>query len=323
MTLSRRGAAQLVLGSLGLAVAGCAGIDRQASYHVIDLMPAFWDFWAQAQSLPEEARPALFRKVVVSCAPQAYAAGVIGLAPDKPYETELARRYHRVQSLIGDRMDAMRRLSERIALDLRGYEATFRRTFPDLAYRGDIYFMHSLGGFDGGTRQIGGHTALLFGLDMITYVYGAQADPQPFFHHELFHVYHAQFSGDVEGGRGRLVEALWSEGLATYVAQALNPQAKGVSIFGLPHTPPGRGRANLPSLARKLREQLESSADDDYRRWFVGTDDRDEVPARAGYVIGFLVAQKLAERHRLIDLAHAPLSRLQPQIGQALAGLAS
>jgi hypothetical protein len=180
MTLSRRRAAQLLLAGLGAAVAGCAAVDVPApSYRVIDLMPAYWDFWARAQVVDENARPALFRQMVVSHAPQAYAASVIGLAPDKPYDEELARRYHRVQAMVADRTDLMRRLSSRIARDLRGYEATFRGTFPDLAYHGDIYFMHSLGGFDGGTRIIEGRMALLFGLDMIAYVYGEQADPQP------------------------------------------------------------------------------------------------------------------------------------------------
>ena len=324
MTLSRRRAAQLLLAGLGAAAAGCASVDTPApSYRVVDLMPAFWDFWAQAQAVDESARPALFKQMVVSRAPQAYAPSIIGLAPDKPYDEELARRYHRVQAMVANRMDLMRRLSGRIARDLRGYEATFRRTFPDLAYRGDIYFMHALGGFDGGTRIIDGRMALLFGVDMIAYVYGEDADPQPFFHHELFHVYHAQFFPPILRGGEHLIEALWGEGLATYVAQTLNPQASGVAIFGLPRSTPARVQADLPAIAAALRERLDSRSADDYRRFFRGSDERAEVPARSGYVVGFLVAQKLAERHRLIDLAHAPLAQLRPEIESALDALGS
>ena len=44
-----------------------------------------------------------------------------------------------------------------------------------------------------------GQQALLFGLDMMAYVYGNDADPEPFFDHELFHIYHSQFLGSRKG----------------------------------------------------------------------------------------------------------------------------
>jgi hypothetical protein len=314
---------RLLLAGAAHAAAGCAATVTEPSptYRVIDLMPAFWAFWAQAQGVHEAARPALFQQMVVSRAPQAYAAPVIGLALDKPYDEELARRYHRVQSLLADRMGLMRTLSDHIAHDLRRYETTFRSAFADLAYRGDIYFMHSLGGFDGGTRRIDGRTALMFGLDMIAYVYGTEADPAPFFHHELFHVYHAQFSAGAESEADTVVHALWREGLATFVAQALNPKASGVSIFGLPATMPARVQADLPRVAQALRTRLDSRDEDDYRRFFLGNQDRDGMPARSGYYIGYLVARELAKRHMLVELAHAPLARLRPEIDKALAAM--
>jgi hypothetical protein len=39
--------------------------------------------------------------------------------------------------------------------------------------------------------------------------------------------------------------------------------------------------------------------------------------------VGFLVAQNLAQRRRLIDLAHAPLAELRPEIEAALAAMGS
>jgi hypothetical protein len=103
----------------------------------------------------------------------------------------------------------MRTLSKRIATDLPRYESTFRKAFPDFAYDGEVYFLSSLGGFDGATRTVKGRTALLFGVDMIAYVYG-ETDPQAFFHHELFHIHHCGSSGtkarlcgrSSAGGRG-------------------------------------------------------------------------------------------------------------------------
>ncbi|MCG2592889.1 hypothetical protein LZ009_08860 [Ramlibacter sp. XY19] len=310
----------LLLSSL-LPVAARA---QAAGYRVIDLMPDFWAFHARAQGLAPEAQAALFEQEVAARHPDAYAPNVIGLDPAKPYGEQLQRRYLRVLPILADRTDLMRRLSTSIARDLPRYEARFRETFPDLDYRGDIYFLHSLGGFDGGTRRVDGRTALLFGVDMIAWVYGEGIDPQPFFHHELFHIYQGQFAaaGEAERDDDPLVTALWREGLATYVAQTLNPQAGGVSIFGLPRTTPARVLANRPQLARDLRGLLDSRAPGDYKRWFLGgRDENAEVPGRAGYVLGYHVAERLAQRHPLRELARLPVTALRPEIDAALDAL--
>ena len=43
----------------------------------------------------------------------------------------------------------------------------------------------------------------------------------PFFHHELFHMYHRQFFQEGD----RIYSSLWVEGLAVLAAEALNPHA--------------------------------------------------------------------------------------------------
>ncbi|MFD2365975.1 DUF2268 domain-containing putative Zn-dependent protease [Pseudoduganella sp. GCM10020061] len=291
----------------------------QPGYRVINLMPAFWEFYGKTQGLAPEAQAVLFNRMVARRYPEVYAADVVGIRNGKPLDDEIVRRYKMVQERIGSQMDVMRDVSNRISKDLTRYETTFRKSFPDLAYSGDIYFMYSLGGFDGGVRNIKGNSALLFGLDMITWVYGKGANPEPFFHHELFHIYHRQFKhkDQPEG----ILGALWGEGLATYVAQALNPGTGGVEIFGLPRNTPERVLADVPGLAKNLRALLDSKSSDDYRRYFLGLDEKAEVPSRSGYVMGYLVAKKLAKRHTLQELAHTPLSELRPEIEQALAEL--
>lgn len=288
-------------------------------YRVVNLMPAYWEFYDKTSSLAPDAQAVLFQRMFAQRYPHVYDPSVVGIRDKQAVETEIRKRYKMVQGMIGPQIDVMRDVSNRIAKDLTRYETTFRKTFPDLAYTGDIYFVHSIGGFDGAVRQIQGRDTLLFGLDMITWVYGKDANPEPFFHHELFHMYHRQFKAkDQPEG---ILPALWGEGLATYVAQALNPGTGGVAIFGLPRNTPERVLADVPGLAKNLRALLDSTSPDDYRRYFLGMDEKAEVPARSGYVVGYFVAKKLARRHTLQQLAQTPVRELRPEIEQALAEL--
>lgn len=305
--------------SNGALAAGSKPAAAAQGYRVINLMPAYWDFYEKTHTLAPDAQAVLFNRMIAKRFPDAYSRNVLSMPEDKQLDAEVVRRYALVQGMIGTKMDVMRNVSDRIGKDLKTYESAFRKTFPDLAYNGDIYFMHSIGGFDGAMREVNGKLTLLFGLDMITYVYGTDANPQPFFHHELFHVYHNQFrAADHPQG---ILPALWGEGLATYVAQALNPGTGGVAIFGIPRSTPQRVLADLPALAKGMRAVLDSTSPDDYRRYFLGKDDGAAVPARSGYVIGYLVAKKLARRHTLQELAHTPVRQLRPEIEQALADL--
>lgn len=309
---------------MGAATAKAASTPTPAGpahYHIENLMPAFWDFWSKAKQLDVDAQAALFEKQVAARYPNVYAPQVLGLDPGQAYSSALAGRYKLVHRLIGARMDLVRNLSDSIERDLPQYEKRFREVFPDFAYDGDIVFMYSLGGFDGGTRNVGGKVTLLFGLDMIAYVYGKDADLAPFFHHELFHVYHSQLLGAAPTDDS-LISALWREGLATYVAQVLNPQSGSISIFGLPRSTPDRVRADLPQLARQLRSKLDSTSESDYRVWFNGSQENAVPPARAGYFIGFLVAERLGRKHTPQELAHMPVHVLRPEIEAVLRDLA-
>jgi hypothetical protein len=313
-------AAAILLSSTAIA-ADVKPAAAAQGYRVINLMPDYWDFYEKTRHLAPQAQAEQFNLMIAKRYPDAYSTNVLSVPDGKPLDAEVVRRYALVQGMIGTKMDVMRSVSDRIGKDLQKYESTFRKSFPDLAYDGEIYFMHSIGGFDGGLRDVKGQRALLFGLDMITYVYGTDADPQPFFHHELFHLYHHQFrAADQPEG---ILPALWGEGLATYVGQALNPGSGGVAIFGLPRSTPKRVLADLPALAKGVHSLLDSTSQDDYRRYFMGKDEDAAVPARSGYVIGYLVAKKLAKRHTLQELAHTPVRQLRPEIEQALAELAA
>lgn len=294
------GGALAVLGIARAAAANTAAGTRP--YRVVDLMPAFWRFWSGAQRLPIDKHAALLRQTLCLQHPEVYNASVLGLDAGKPLADELERRYARWLPRLQPHVERMRQVSERIATDLPRYEASFRTAFPDLAYDGEVYFLCSFGAFDGATRSVKGRTALLFGVDMIAAIYGDAVDPQAFFHHELFHIYHAQVA---PAGEDRLIDGLWSEGLALHVAKTLNPSADGVALFGLPPGMPERAQQMLPRLARELREQLDSTSNEVYARWFLGSNLDGAVPARSGYYVGYQVARRIGA-----SIAPAALARL-------------
>ncbi|MBL8114151.1 MAG: hypothetical protein JNK60_14820 [Acidobacteria bacterium] len=286
-----------------------------ATYRAVDLMPDFWEFWSAAEKLPADEQAKLFEKTLVVKHPEVYKASVLGLDEAKPFGETLARRFERWLPMMTPHVPTMRVLSKRIAIDLPRYESTFRKAFPDFAYDGEVYFLNSLGAFDGGTRTVKGRTALLFGVDMIAYVYG-ETDPQAFFHHELFHIHHSRIFPNE--GATPLWEKLWQEGLAEHVAKTLNPAADGVLLFGLPADMPERARRILPELARELSESLDDTSKETYARYFLGSTAQGERPPRSGYYVGYLVARHVAGDRPLREVAVMKGPKLRAAIANAL-----
>jgi len=271
------------------------------TYTVKDLTPTFWRFWDEARGKPQAEQLRLLREHVVATHPDVYTAEVLTLDTTLPLDEALAQRWPRFLAFAGKHLDTARGLSASLKEELPRYEDRFRRTFPDLAYTGEVYFVASLGAFDGGTRQVKGRTALLFGVDVIAAIYGEKADLEAFFDHELFHLYHEQFPDpELED---TLARALWKEGLATYVAGTLNPETPESLLFGLPVDLPERARATLPQLARELRARLDSKSPEDYKTFFLGHSQRKDIPARSGYYVGYLVARELGRTRSLPELA--------------------
>jgi hypothetical protein len=308
------------VGAMAIAVllAGCAGRQHPPANRAapIDLMPAFWSFHQQARTLPLPEQAALFERQLVERYPEVYTAGVLGFEDGQPFSDQLQARYLEWAPLVAPHLPLMRTLSTRISADLPEYTRSFVAAFPDFRSSAEIYVLCSLGGFDGATRTVKGQTALMFGVDMIAYVYGERADPKPFFHHELFHLHHAQLVRSPT--ETPLYLALWREGLAVYVAKTLNPSAKGVGLFGLPEDMPTRAEQQLGPLARAFRDTMGSTESADYTRYFLGKEDQAGFPARSGYYLGYRVAQRLAAKRSLAQLARLEGAELKDEIDDAL-----
>ncbi len=291
-----------------------------STYEIIDLMPDFWRFYAVAKDVDIQKQAALFKEMVAEKHPDVYATKVIWLDETKSYDEALMTRYIAWSGRsTAEQINIIKRMSDSIAKNMAEYEEKFRTTFPDFSYTGKVYFMHSLMAFDGAIRTINGKSNLLFGLDTMALVYGEDMDLQPFFHHEIFHIYHAQF---IEEDTNDIAGALWMEGLAQYVAKCLNPTVEGVNLFGLPKDMPERSKAILPILASHLLKAFESTSPDEYGKFFRGNINNHEIPARSGYYVAYLVAQKLGQKYSLQEMAHSRLTVIKPEIKMVLEELA-
>jgi hypothetical protein len=215
------------------------------------------------------------------------------------------------------RVDEVRRTLD---ADTQQAAVQFRKTFPDFVSRRPIMVVCSLGGFDGGTRPVEGAETLLFGPDVIAVIRPRGFNLRPFLEHELFHVHFANLHPDAPETVG---EALWEEGLATYVSAALNPGATHDEI-SVPDALIAEASPRIPELSRRLLAHLDDPADGPtYKQFFYGSTEKvTEVPPRSGYVIGWRIAQELGQTRSLAELARMPPAESRAQVERALRRMA-
>jgi hypothetical protein len=294
------------------------------TYRIVDATPPFWRFWQEARDEAPEAAARRFRAVVVAAHPPLFAPTVIGRDPSQRRD-DLDERLPAFLADLPPRIAVMRRLSDSIARELAAHDRAFRAAFPDMKWAGTVYFTVSLDAFDGAMREVDGRMALLFGIDKMAKLHGDQIDLAPMFHHELFHTYHFDVNPPPDlpddAPRG-LLEPLWSEGLAVYVARRLNPRATARQLL-LSDELIAATDARLPALAAELRKNLDLSTPETYRDFFLGAGKRDDVPRRCAYYIGLKVVEKVAVDRDLPALARLRAAPLRQAVDDALARLAA
>jgi hypothetical protein len=181
-----------------------------------------------------------------------------------------------------------------------------------------VYLVNSLGEFDGGTREVGGRTVLMFGADVIARIH-MDHDIQPFFHHELFHLYHHRYFPECEP----IWCGLWAEGLATYAARTLNPKASDAELL---LTTPEPLRAAVEKDRKgavcAVTARLESTSQKDYGALFSSDRLSPTLPPRFGYYVGYLVAEEIGRTHTLKQMAQMKPPQARRAVDAALARLA-
>ncbi len=304
MTWITRAAVAIAMGLT--ASAGAQPIQPTADCRVTDLMPSFWPYWEAARDAEPTDQYRLFTQMLGAPNAEVYDSILRGLPINAD---ELVPRAMRLMRPVEP---TVRVLSDQLAADLPRQLALFRESFPDFRCTAPVYFLFAAGAFDGATRQVGGRTALLFGLDVIAQVHGERLTPLVV--HELFHLHH---NAVVPNAPDRLYWAVWKEGLATYVSRRLNPDVAETQVCCLPDVP--AVTAAMPTLIPELLSQLDSERQADYARYLLGG--AMDIPARSGYYLGYRVAAQLGEGRSLAELARMPPEAVRPLLESALRAL--
>ncbi|HMR73798.1 MAG TPA: DUF2268 domain-containing putative Zn-dependent protease [Polyangiaceae bacterium] len=289
-------------------------------YRIENAMPAFWDFWQQAKAEPPQKQAKLFRELVIAKHPSFFGDNVISRDPTKP--VDLPARIDAFLKELPAHIPVMQRVSASITADLGRYQQTFAAHFPDFKWNGRVIFSVSLDAFDGAIRNVDGQMALMFGVDKIAKLYADDANLEPLFHHELFHVYHFEKLALDESAAPKLYQPLWFEGLAVFVAKKLNPNASAKQLT-LSDEMMRFGMAKEAQLAREFLAQLDSSDEVTYRDYFRGSGGRSDIPPRMGYYLGMRVAERLGKVRDLKGLAELKDPELRTLVAKALTELSA
>jgi hypothetical protein len=276
----------------GLLVSG--PVTARARCQIVDLMPGFW------KALEGQDTASKLRTTIVDPHPDLYNDDYVSVPAGPKWEDLVTRDRAYVDAHRSEVHDAEKYLTAHV----RQYMDAFRGTFPE--YRCDFvfYIAPSFGRMDGAAGLVKGQHRIIFAPDVIPR-YHKLSELKVLIDHETFHVYHHQATA-VFGASADAVppteEALWGEGLATFVSWRMNPGASLDVALLQPGIPEGAS-PHLAAIASDLLQHLQEKDEATYNHYFVGGQQPQGYPPRAGYYVGFLIAQKLASRHTLPELA--------------------
>jgi hypothetical protein len=302
---------RLLLLALAALVGACTTVQPPGGrLRVVDLTGDFDRIATEIAPLPDGPKVAAFEAKTAGLAENFYARS---RNPQRYDEHVLAA----LNSYPAERAGILD-VSRRFRAMLEPARAKFEKALGKVESERPIFLLHSLGEMDGGTRELAGGETLIFGADVIAKIHAGH-DMAPFFHHELFHVYHSKRFGQCEP----LWCSLWQEGLATHVAATLNPAAGDAALMlDLPAPIRPVVDANRKAAVCAVAPLLDSTRGDDYASLFYGSSHLPGFPARMGYYIGYLIAADAARTHSLRQLAELRPAEVRPIIAAAMQRLA-
>jgi hypothetical protein len=293
------------------AVSYAQGGDLQ----LVDTTDEFARIWDSTASLPDVQRAAVFKAEFAKVLPGFYDHRRFDGMTEAQYDERLLKGL----KAYPEQRAGIARVSKEFSQLLAPAQASFEKAFGPMRGYPPIYLVDSFGEFDGGTRNLAGGEHLMFGADMIDKLY--KTTPiQPFFHHELFHLYHGRTFGSCDP----LWCSLWTEGLAVYVASKLNPDANDASLL-LTFPVPLRAAVENDRTAAicSVAAKLDSTDSADYPPLFQGRPQPGaKFPPRYGYYVGYIVAQDLGRNRSLEQLAALTPAQAEPLIKASLRSMA-
>jgi hypothetical protein len=301
-------------------IAVWVGLADQAAaqpYRLVDLSDDFAAFYDRTEGMAPAVRIEAFKAEIAPLFPEFYGRGRFADLEQSAYDARIGRAIERFPQY----REAYARKAASFAALLAPAYASFVQAFPDMASApiGDIYLLNSLGEMDGGTREFSGRGYLIFGADVMARVHPYE-DEEPFFHHELFHIYHQRSFSDC----GEVWCALWIEGLAVYASITLNPDASDEQLLlTVPEPIPAAVDANLAEAVCTIRARAHSRESADLNAIFSFRRLNEQLPPRFGYYLGYLVAREAGHTRSLQDLARLNEAEAWPVVAAALARLAT
>jgi hypothetical protein len=282
----------IALGALYPAVAG----NGSSAAHYIDLTADFSLFVAETAAMEGPARVAAFKTRMDALLPGFYVPR-FGATPER-YDARITRAFDGFAKLRPKYESVQREFPAAFEAGIQH----FRKHFPGFSPNVPVYLLHSIGEMDGGTREMGGKTYLIFGADMIAQIHEPR-DLTPFLDHELFHVEHHKYFSDCE----QAWCPLWAEGLATYAAKVMNPGADdGQLLLTSPQPIRAAVDATWPAALCFTRARLFSAETADIDALFVGGTKAREFPERFGYYVGLRVVEESGGQYKLPELSRMP-----------------
>ena len=256
---------------------------QSADFEVINLADDFYTLYQSSKTLTAENRAEQFSQHFTSQFAPFYS--------DKSF-VKAIESFSGIEEVY---FSKNRRLSKELNSSLESFIATF----PDFKSETPIYILHSLGRFNGATRELNGKTYLMFGVDLMA-KYHTWKNDTPFFHHELFHVYHEKLFQC----KDELWCSIWTEGLATYVSHKLTPSASDDELMlNIPSNLVKKIRARHLDSFVDLKKKFYSKKTEIYSSFFNFAKDETKLPYRRGYYLGYILAKEIGKNYSLEQLA--------------------
>jgi hypothetical protein len=266
-----------------------------ASYHsVAGEFPTFFD---ATSAMPQAERVAAFKQRFNDLFPGFY----------EPAHDETQAKF---DQSIADALDKFPKIRPQYEQAERDFPpafntalAHFRQAFPGFKPALPIWFVHSLGRMDGGSRTFGGKTYMIFGADVIAQIHN-DGTMGPFLDHELFHMENGQWFKDCDPDT-TIWCSLWLEGSAVYAASVMNPNATDhMLMLDLPRPIRAEVDAKWDEAVCQVIRDLDKGDDATYASYFYGGSKSQPYPHRWGYYIGYRMMQRIGRRYSLLEIDH-------------------
>lgn len=286
---------------------------------IVDAIAPLATVAGKAAGKPDQEQIAAYRRAMIDANPGLYTPSVLGLTPGPLMDRQILASLKQARAATDRGM-----LEQRVRTQIAATSHVFR-VFTDFKCDFPVYLADTLGVLDGAGRVVDGRHALVIGIDSVERELPQLSLPV-FLTHEFFHRYHFQAAGfsDDPGSGQQIWRAIWAEGLATYVSQGLVPGTSTAQAL-LSANLEQQARPLVPQMAAELFGGMDRIDPGLYNEYFTGGSDagRHGLPQRAGYYVGYLVAQRVAQRHDINQLAHLQGGTLYDEIAGTLQQMAT